>query len=85
MYNFEPYNVLLAIATNIPVLLMTHIGSPNTCPLRVRALSYSCFLRTLAVVHQYDMRDVLNAGLTVAHYRKLNYSVRRGIEMRRLV
>ncbi len=23
MYNFEPYNVLLAIATNIPVLLMT--------------------------------------------------------------
>ncbi len=22
MYNFEPYNVLLAIATNIPVLLM---------------------------------------------------------------
>ncbi len=23
MYNFNPYNVLLAIATNIPVLLMT--------------------------------------------------------------
>ncbi len=23
MYNFEPYNVLLAIATNIAVLLMT--------------------------------------------------------------
>ncbi len=23
MYNFDPYNVLLAIATNIPVLLMT--------------------------------------------------------------
>ncbi len=23
MYNFVPYNVLLAIATNIPVLLMT--------------------------------------------------------------
>ncbi len=23
MYNFEPYNVLLAISTNIPVLLMT--------------------------------------------------------------
>ncbi len=23
MYNFEPYDVLLAIATNIPVLLMT--------------------------------------------------------------
>ncbi len=23
MYNFEPYNVLLAIATNIPVLLKT--------------------------------------------------------------
>ncbi len=23
MYNFEPYNVLLAIAINIPVLLMT--------------------------------------------------------------
>ncbi len=23
MYNFEPYNVLLVIATNIPVLLMT--------------------------------------------------------------
>ncbi len=23
MYNFEPYNVLLAIATNIPVQLMT--------------------------------------------------------------
>ncbi len=22
-YNFDPYNVLLAIATNIPVLLMT--------------------------------------------------------------
>ncbi len=23
MYNFEPYNVLLVITTNIPVLLMT--------------------------------------------------------------
>ncbi len=23
MYNFDPYNVLLTIATNIPVLLMT--------------------------------------------------------------
>ncbi len=23
MYNFDPYNVLLSIATNIPVLLMT--------------------------------------------------------------
>ncbi len=23
MYNFDPYNVLLAISTNIPVLLMT--------------------------------------------------------------
>ncbi len=23
MYNFDPYNVLLVIATNIPVLLMT--------------------------------------------------------------
>ncbi len=23
IYNFDPYNVLLAIATNIPVLLMT--------------------------------------------------------------
>ncbi len=23
MYNFEPYNVLLAVSTNIPVLLMT--------------------------------------------------------------
>ncbi len=23
MYNFDPYNVLLAIATNIPVLLLT--------------------------------------------------------------
>ncbi len=23
MYNFDPYNVLLAITTNIPVLLMT--------------------------------------------------------------
>ncbi len=23
MYHFDPYNVLLAIATNIPVLLMT--------------------------------------------------------------
>ncbi len=23
MYNFDPYNVLLAIATNIPVLLMS--------------------------------------------------------------
>ncbi len=22
MYNFDPYNILLAIATNIPVLLM---------------------------------------------------------------
>ncbi len=24
MYNFDPYNVLLSIATNIPVLLMTN-------------------------------------------------------------
>ncbi len=33
MYNFDPYNVLLAIATNIPVLLMTafvlHIDYEN--------------------------------------------------------
>ncbi len=34
MYNFEPYNVLLAITTNTPALLMTalvlqgHIYSP---------------------------------------------------------
>ncbi len=27
-YNFDPYNVLLSIATNIPVLLMT--GSRDT-------------------------------------------------------
>ncbi len=26
MYNFDPYNVLLSIATNIPVLLMTASG-----------------------------------------------------------
>ncbi len=26
MYNFDPYNVLLSIATNIPVLLMTSVG-----------------------------------------------------------
>ncbi len=25
MYNFDPYNVLLDIATNIPVLLMTRV------------------------------------------------------------
>ncbi len=37
MYNFDPYNVLLAIATNIPVLLMTafvlqgHIYIFNIC------------------------------------------------------
>ncbi len=36
MYHFDPYNVLLAIATNIPVLLMTafvlqgHILTPTT-------------------------------------------------------
>ncbi len=36
MYNFDPYNVLLSIATNIPVLLMTafvlqgHIYGDNT-------------------------------------------------------
>ncbi len=34
MYNFDPYNVLLVIATNIPVLLMTasvvqgHVSPP---------------------------------------------------------
>ncbi len=39
VYNFDPYNVLLSIATNIPVLLMTafvlqaHIQS--TCPVLV--------------------------------------------------
>ncbi len=27
MYNFDPYNVLLAIATNIPLLLMTALCS----------------------------------------------------------
>ncbi len=32
MYNFEPYNVLLAIATNIPVLLMTaFVLQGHTC------------------------------------------------------
>ncbi len=30
MYNFDPYNVLLVIATNIPVLLMTYFYSENT-------------------------------------------------------
>ncbi len=39
----------------------------------------------LAVVHQSNVCDVLKAGLSVAYYRKWNYSVRRGIEMRRLV
>ncbi len=37
MYNFDPYNVLLSIATNIPVLLMTafvlqgHISDNSGC------------------------------------------------------
>ncbi len=38
IYNFDPYNVLLAISTNIPVLLMTAFVlqtqkrvSPNNC------------------------------------------------------
>ncbi len=37
MYNFDPYNVLLSIATNIPVLLMTafvlqaHICQEKNC------------------------------------------------------
>ncbi len=30
MYNFDPYNVLLAIATNIPVLLMTAFVAAGT-------------------------------------------------------
>ncbi len=29
MYNFDPYSVLLAIATNIPVLLMTAFVLPG--------------------------------------------------------
>ncbi len=29
-YNFDPYNVLLAFATNIPVLLMTGFCSRDT-------------------------------------------------------
>ncbi len=39
MYNFDPYNVLLVIATNIPVLLMTaymlqgHIQYSRTSPI----------------------------------------------------
>ncbi len=37
MYNFEPYNVLLAIAINIPVLLMT--CAPGT---RLRKDPKSC-------------------------------------------
>ncbi len=32
IYNFDPYNVLLAIATNIPVLLMTaFVLQGHTC------------------------------------------------------
>ncbi len=31
MYNFDSYNVLLAIATNIPVLLMTGFGNVLLC------------------------------------------------------
>ncbi len=30
MDNFDPYNVLLSIATNIPVLLMTAFCAPGT-------------------------------------------------------
>ncbi len=30
MYNFEPYNVLLSIATDIPVLLMTVLCCRDT-------------------------------------------------------
>ncbi len=39
MYNFDPYNILLSIATNIPVLLMTAFvlqGHISGC------LKYSC-------------------------------------------
>ncbi len=38
MYNFDPYNVLLSIATNIPVLLMTaFVIQGHICPLASNA------------------------------------------------
>ncbi len=39
-YNFEPYNVLLDIATNIPVLLMTAFVLQANIHTHVTSLSY---------------------------------------------
>ncbi len=45
MYNFDPYNVLLSIATNIPVLLMTaFVLQGHICDFAAAALYVSAYL-----------------------------------------
>ncbi len=49
MYNFDPYNVLLSIATNIPVMLMTasvlqgHKYCSKTCDFELLGHSLNIF------------------------------------------
>ncbi len=67
MDNFDPYNVLLAITTNIPVLLMTafvlqgHICSFIGC--LINELSYAIFLSESTFILQ--SKDIWDLVLTV--------------------
>ncbi len=59
MYNFDPYNVLLAIAINIPVLLMTafvlqgHIYANLSHLLVILSL-----FQNFVITRQYDVLSV---------------------------
>ncbi len=71
MYNFDSYNVLLSIATNIPVLLMTalvlqgHILYPDRC--------YFCFQQYYTTSKSRDNTDCKYYTAKNVHDHYLKY------------
>ncbi len=59
MYNFDPYNVLLSIATNIPVLLMTAFVLQGHICHTVLCEAVSDSSRTWSVVQDSELRFFL--------------------------
>ncbi len=62
MYNFDPCNVLLAIATNIPVLLMTafvlqgHICTCNASKCTSKVVKIQCFSVMTILIFSVSMQ-----------------------------
>ncbi len=76
MYNFDPYNVLLAIATNIPVLLMTDFVLQfliNFSENKTNILSQFCFSSRCILFQEHfnifngNKTKILNRAFTQLH------------------